>query len=143
MKFEEEKFILRHIVIFLTEVCTEQKDYFDSNGVYLKSICTLRVEQSKQAAKAQCEAQLMSLASGDDFPDSESVLINRAGKEYPTGSRTIWINGVINGECSVLVDLTPGNYIRSKRSCSMLYHAYCEFNGEINLYWFKESNFSH
>lgn len=112
----------------MTENCSNQKDYFDSRGNYLKTICLIKSFLTKESARKECEAQQMVLASGNDFGDSEALLINRASGEIKIG--VVWIGGEANGLCSTIESLTSGNFIRSWKSCTNSFYAYCEFNGK-------------
>lgn len=115
-----------------SENCFEQKDYFDSNGNYWKTICTIRTELTKDLAKKACEAQQMTLASVDDLPEGEAIVVYRMSKEYPNGGN-MRIGGENGGLCSIITSLAPGNYIRTFSSCTEARFSYCEFNGILKL----------
>lgn len=124
-------------ICFLAQIpkknCTNQEDIFDSEGVYRKTICSLKYYFSKNEARSACESLQMQMASADNLEQGEAILAYRASKEYTTA--VIWIGGEINGKCSVISSLSTGNFIRTWRTCSdsAKFHAFCEFNGEINV----------
>lgn len=111
---------------FSLESCSNQQDYFDSQGNYWKTVCSLRTVRSKQASKTACEALQMTLASVDDLGDGMGILLNRANTEF-TGNK-VWVGGEFNGQCSVLVPLVGDTYVRTWKPCSEENYAYCEFN---------------
>lgn len=118
-----------HCFVF-QENCTNQQDYFDSDGHYWKTVCTITQNSTRKTIKSLCEAQQMTLASTDDFEGGEAILIHRFKNEFPSGG-TVWIGGKFSKYCSAIVSLPGGAVIRQWRECDGLYAAYCEFNGNF------------
>ena len=106
--------------------CSSQKDLFNSDGVYLKTICSVSTNYTRQSTLRVCDSQQMILARSDDREESEAFLLYQASKDYPTGG-TIWIRGESNGQCSV-VYASSSNYSVTTRTCSSVYPAYCEYD---------------
>lgn len=105
------------------------KPLYDSNGNYLKTICSSNLghnlERTFTEAKAMCQSAGMQLAKSD----AAGALQQFSYDQYPNAG-LLWVDFTpdSNAECPCLVANNEADY-----NCSFVLAYYCEYDGEISL----------
>jgi hypothetical protein len=110
-------------------MCNDEQDYYNTNGDYLKTVCTLFHSRSVSNAAYTCKTLRMKLATADGEEDA-AALVYRAssGPSAKIVGRTFWISAKTNKQCTVLKNFADDNYVMNAASCYAFgceHHAFC------------------
>lgn len=105
------------------------KPLYDSNGNYLKTICSsnlgINLGKTFAEAKAICQSAGMQLAKSD----AAGALLQFSYDQFPNAG-LLWVDFTTDSiaECSCLVANNEADY-----NCSFAIAYYCEYDGEFSL----------
>jgi hypothetical protein len=120
--------------------CVRQDDYYDSDDVYVKTICTIEEKLNWQKSALRCGYIDAQIADAHNTPDAESILIARIAYEYRQifDARSLWIGtSSSGGQCSVVTSASPSYFVEN-HLCTDSAYSYCEFNSELSFKIFDE-----
>lgn len=118
---------------FLDPSCYGQRNIYDVNGNYLKTLCLYNQSATNEQAGVVCKSFGMKLANPDDGPEILGNLLTRANVEFSYfNGAALWTGGQKNNLCSALSWKSSWNFERIWTDCNKFLWSYCEFGG-INL----------
>jgi hypothetical protein len=113
-----------------TGICSVKRDLKDSNGNYLKSVCTVYQDKTYNDAAKFCAANNMTLYVAGSI-DEKNALLEYSNIQWPFG--TFWIEGNVTNyvNCSVVTNDIRILYDKAENPCIKLNYFNCEYGSEL------------
>jgi hypothetical protein len=114
-------------IILEPAVCTNIRDFTDSNGNYLKTVCTVAQSQNQATARAVCSSYNMQLYRFV-YPDDETALLAYSNLQWPKNQ--LWVEGGNTTSCLMVSNYNGGKFTKVSAPCSTGANFYCEYKSK-------------
>jgi hypothetical protein len=109
--------------------CKHQKDYYDANDEYVKSICTIKENLTWSNSALRCAYIDARIADPYNTPEAGNFLLERVAE--CSDEKMLWTgNSSTDGKCMAVISSATNQTIE-ERKCNESYYAYCEFNSKL------------
>ena len=110
--------------------CNLKVDLVDTNGNYLKSICTVYEDKTYDEASLFCKSNGLKLYVASTT-DEKAAINSFCDVQYPFGA--FWVSGKSSSGCTVVSNNEKINYALTKSSCASKAYFHCEYQSEFFL----------